>query len=327
MADTGDMATTTAEKEEEMTPEIKDKTAKKTKKKVAKKAAAKKTKKKAASRSSKKYEPFGVDRPMSASSAARILEDIELWKHEKENPKPDTKATAFGSALHCKLLEPEKFDEQFIIAHDAPVNPKTGEAYGRTSKMYQSWLAEMQLAAGKKKIILPEEAVELELMEKEYKPVIDNLVAAGKKNGLQLKCERKVEWVDRETGQPCIGYMDAEIGGVVIDLKTTAEMGENKLHRKCQDSYFMQGAVYAEALKVIDKVERPLVLFVFLRSKPPYSIYTVTMTEKAMELGLKAFRKAIRKYRECAEKKSFKNSRKPVQWEYKKWKEMEIEGV
>lgn len=288
-----------------------------TTKKVAKKVAKKKTR-------SKKYDPFGIDRPMSASSAVRILEDIELWKYEKENPKPDSKATATGSALHCLLLEPEKFDDNFIIATGAPVNPKTNEPFKRGSGKYDTWFETVKLQAGKKKLIFPEEYQELLIMQEAYKPLIDSLV---KIKGKTLHCERKVEWIDEETKHPCIGYIDAEIGGTVLDIKTTTDMSESSLYRKCQDSYFIQAAVYAEALKQVDKIEQPRVILIFLRSKPPYSKFSVIVDSATLELGLKEFRKAIKKYRECAEMKSFKISRTPTKWGYKPWKRREIEGV
>ncbi len=286
-----------------------------------KKVAKKTTKKKAAP---KKYDPFGIDRPMSASSAVRILEDIELWKYEKENPKPDTKATAFGSALHCLLLEPEKFDDNFIIATGAPINPRYGTPFKRGSKSYDEWFETVKLQAGKKKLIFPEEYQELLIMQKEYKHLVDDLVNI---KGYKLNRERPIEWIDEETKQPCTGFIDTEIAGIILDLKTTADMSEDTLYKKCQKSYFIQAAVYADALRQIDDCQHPIVFLVFLRSKAPYTMKIVEVEKETLELGLKEFRKAIRIYQDCAKKKSFKISRTPTKWGYKPWKIREIEGV
>ncbi len=308
-----------------------------TKKKTTKKKAAKKVSKTEKSKStdeivavipeiaipSGKEEDFSINRPMSASSAAMILNtDIEKWKFDKEHPKPDSKATAYGSALHCLLLEPENFNKKFEVDKTAPRN-KSKAIYGRTSQIFQNWLAEAQLRAGTKRVITDDEYKEVLVLQKAYKSLIDELV---KIPGRTLVCERPVQWEDEETGHPCTGFIDAMIGGVILDLKTTSDMTDYMLHKKCENSYFIQAAVYAEAVRKLDGIENPLVMLIFMRSEPPYTIRKIIVDKNTLELGLREFRKAIRIYRECAEKQRFKISSEPTTWGYKYWKAKEIKG-
>lgn len=54
---------------------------------------------------------------------------------ENAGPRPE-----FTHA-HCLILEGQAaFDEQYLVA-GGPVNPKTGEPYGKATKAYAEWIA------------------------------------------------------------------------------------------------------------------------------------------------------------------------------------------
>ncbi len=53
----------------------------------------------------------------------------------------ETPALALGRAAHCLILEGTvAFDRQYCVS-DGPINIKTGETYGKTTKAYAEWLA------------------------------------------------------------------------------------------------------------------------------------------------------------------------------------------
>lgn len=53
----------------------------------------------------------------------------------------ESAALAFGRAIHVLVLEGRaKFDEEFTIS-DGPINAKTGEPFGKTTKAYKEWAA------------------------------------------------------------------------------------------------------------------------------------------------------------------------------------------
>src|SRR5690242_15060601 len=52
----------------------------------------------------------------------------------------------FGTAVHTRILELEKFHETYVTG--GPINPRTGKAYGRDTDKFTSWLADQP--AGKK---------------------------------------------------------------------------------------------------------------------------------------------------------------------------------
>ena len=64
--------------------------------------------------------------------------------HKKINGEiepTESAALAVGRAVHVLVLEGRaRFDEEFLVT-DGPVNPKTGEPFGKTTKAYREWAA------------------------------------------------------------------------------------------------------------------------------------------------------------------------------------------
>ena len=83
---------------------------------------------------------------------ARFIADPPTMQSE------ETDAMRLGSAVHMLALEPERFDEQYWIS-TGPINASTGKPYGRDTKKFADWLAEVE-ANDKRKLILQDEYVE-----------------------------------------------------------------------------------------------------------------------------------------------------------------------
>jgi len=80
---------------------------------------------------------------MSSHRLADFRESPALY-HKKisgEVADSESPALALGRATHCLILEGRMaFDEQYIVS-DGPVNAKTGEPYGKSTKTYSEWLS------------------------------------------------------------------------------------------------------------------------------------------------------------------------------------------
>ncbi len=245
---------------------------------------------------------FGLDRPMSPSSAKSILEDAEIWKWKKEHPEPPKKETAIGSATHCLLLEPEKFDDKFIVREDVPVNKSTQNPFGRTSQKFKDWYAGVEHLLEGKILIMPNEFQELKLIQKKYNNAVDMIVAIGKKKypDSKIEHEREINWIDPVTNHPCKGIIDSMCGNIIMDLKTTGDLSNRTITNKINYEYHIQAAAYADALQQVDGIENPRVYFMFMLSKPPYNIRIKEVTEDVLENGLLEFRRGIALYRNWA---------------------------
>ena len=81
-------------------------------------------------------------RYLSSHLLADFRESPELYRRKTsgEITSADTQSLALGRAVHCLILEGRAaFDEQYLVA-DGPVNPKTGEPYGKATKASAEWL-------------------------------------------------------------------------------------------------------------------------------------------------------------------------------------------
>ena len=82
---------------------------------------------------------------IGAFLSSHLLGDFRktpLLYHKKmtgEIEPGDSSAYQMGRAVHTLILEGRaKFDSEFLIS-DGPVNPKTGECFGKLTKAYKEW--------------------------------------------------------------------------------------------------------------------------------------------------------------------------------------------
>ena len=82
----------------------------------------------------------------------------------------------FGTAAHKYILEgADVFNTEYVVS-DGPINPKTGEPYGKATKAYQEW---EQAQSGK--IIRPEDYATIVTMNNsvQHNATAKKLLAAG----------------------------------------------------------------------------------------------------------------------------------------------------
>ena len=164
--------------------------------------------------------------------------------HKKMNGEiepTESAALAVGRAVHVLVLEGRaKFDEEFLVT-DGPVNPKTGEPFGKTTKAYREWAA----SQSKEVVGGADFAFMSKLRESVWAhPVARELLDDG-------IAEQTVR--TRYCGEPCQIRMDwfrADYGGrpAICDLKTceTLDYFEGDARRF---GYPQQASFYKEVLK------------------------------------------------------------------------------
>ena len=99
------------------------------------------------------HEQSRTGKYLSSHLLADFRESPALY-HKKvtgEIEDKDSSAFVIGRAAHCLILEGRKaFDRDYVVS-DGPINPRTGEAYGRTTKAFAEWAAtqEREIISGK----------------------------------------------------------------------------------------------------------------------------------------------------------------------------------
>ena len=170
--------------------------------------------------------------------------------HKKMNGEiepTESAALAIGRAVHSLILEGRSaFDGEFVVT-DGPVNPKTGEPFGKTTKAYREWTA-----AQSKSVVSGDDFAFMQKLRQSVwsHPVAQTLLDDG-------VAEQTVRTA--YCGEPCQIRMDwfrGDFDGrpVICDLKTceTLDYFEGDARRF---GYPQQMSFYREVLRTASEGE------------------------------------------------------------------------
>lgn len=122
----------------------------------------------------------------------------------------DTAAFQMGRATHALVLGgQDAFDEEYLVSA-GPINPKTGEPFGKLTKAYKDWAATQT-----KKIILTNE---FDFMSKLQESVWAHPKAAELLDGCACECTVRTEFLGEKV-QIRMDAFNPELKAI-IDLKT-----------------------------------------------------------------------------------------------------------
>lgn len=205
----------------------------------------------------------------------------------------ETAAQVFGRAVHAAVLEPERFDTDYIkIPGD--LNRRTKE--GREWRDELLTTHEIMTAEDFDKCIRIREAVHASEKSR-------NLIAGAGDAELSLV------WKDSKTGVKCKARWDRHTpdmdGGAIVDLKTTGDASIRSFERSIyQYGYHRQAAMYLMCAKALDlPVEHYCIIAV--EKDPPYGVQPYRITEGTVEAGEDLIRALLKKYSACMKAKEF----------------------
>jgi len=207
--------------------------------------------------------------------------------------EPDESAAfLMGRATHTLVLEGRaKFDAEFLVS-DGPVNPKTGETFGRNTKAYREWASVQRLPV----VSGPDFNFITKLQASVWThPVAGDLLSDG-------MSERTVRCT--YCGEPCQIRMDwfrEDYNGkpVICDLKTcdTLDWFESDARKF---GYPQQMAFYRRVLETAtDGAVSPDVYFVAVEKREPFRVGVWKLTDQLLEGCAAENERAIAELREC----------------------------
>ena len=157
------------------------------------------------------------DRPeVSASMLKSMATGWRTFEAEyitKTAPRKETAAMMLGTAIHCALLEPERYEHEYVIC--------PAECSDRRTKAYKEWAADADNACR-----IPLSSSDGEIIQR----VLDNCQAnQAVRAVLELpgKVEHEVYWTDQETDVSCRAKVDKLCDQIIIDIKTTDDARKN----------------------------------------------------------------------------------------------------
>lgn len=177
-------------------------------------------------------------------SALKAFKDSPLdFIQYKFREKKQTDAMAFGSLVHCLILEPQEFEERYAILEDGDICAQIGGAKPRATKAYKEWKEIFLCEVGDKIVI----SADMHNMAKSIaKGVNDNRASSKVLRQLTVK-EKRVEWEYKNF--KFMGFLDGEGDKLIADIKTCKDANPKKFQREIISmSYYLQAAMYLTAV-------------------------------------------------------------------------------
>jgi hypothetical protein len=215
------------------------------------------------------------------STLKNLAVSPKRYRHRLDNPKPQTKPMAFGTAIHTAVLEPERFGEEYVMF--------TGK-----QKRGKKWDAFKEENAGKK-ILTRSEYVEAARVRDAVRadPVAMQYLEFGEP-------EVAMVWEDEETGMLCKGRLDwrcSDPDNVPVDLKSASTIEPFLFGRSAgRLLYHVQFSFYSDGFRAITKRD-PLFKVVTVEQDAPHDVAVYNIPDEIADLGRDEYRRLLVKLR------------------------------
>jgi len=201
-----------------------------------------------------------------------------------------TQAMVVGNLIHTMVLEPNKFDDDYVVR--PPMDRRTNAGK----------LAFNQFTA----ILAGRIAVTQEQVDEAE--AIANVVRDNEMAQLLLdncKVEQSIYFTHKHTGMQCKVRPDAWNGSVVIDLKTTADASFRAFQSSAfKYGYFLQAGMIHQALESIN-IKMDKFVFLAVEKESPYALGIYLLDDEALDWGVNQFDFLMQSYSTCMEKNSW----------------------
>jgi len=235
-------------------------------------------------------------------------------KAQMDKHSEPTAAMKLGTAVHCAVLEPKRFDSLYVGAPDIKRNSNAGK------EAYAAWASEN---VGKEII----DGDDLALVKKMREAVRAHEVAATLTTGV---IEQAAYWIDETTGLLCKCKPDAIVfeQGVILDLKTTNDDATEKAFGKAVGNYgyHIQAAFYLdgvkEALKQSSVVDSRSVglqstperfVFLVVEKSAPHGVALFELDFSDLCIGREAYKKYLQELAICQMENYWPSYRQGIQ--------------
>lgn len=237
-----------------------------------------------------------------------------------------TRALDLGQALHCAVLEPERFPSAYIEAPN-PLDPKYEgvlpvadvklkehcKALGISgySKLKKDDLKKAILEVAPESRFWDEVVAEAEAMATVLSEN-DMDLCQGVMASVQSHCkassafskgiaERSIYWEDSETGFLCRGRMDyyREDLGIIFDLKSCVDARYSKFQRDIMNYHYHQKASwYLDGCRALGLPANGFA-WLAIEKEQPYAIGLYMASDEMLELGRAEIRLMLNQFAEC----------------------------
>lgn len=185
--------------------------------------------------------------------------------------KSPTPAMKFGSAVHSYILEPDKFDSQYLVVD---------KIEGRSKKAMEEREA-LELEAAGREVIWSETMNEIMALSDAF----HSHEVASQFLG-NAKVEQSLFWRDEFTQVLLKCRPDIWAPEMIIDLKTTNDASPDSIQRDIASyGYHIQAAMIIDGIKAVTEETIKEFVLLAIEKKPPYAVGMYAIGEHAIEVG------------------------------------------
>ncbi|SDT85647.1 exodeoxyribonuclease VIII [Verrucomicrobium sp. GAS474] len=236
---------------------------------------------------------------VSASMLKAMRRSPAHMRAEMANRK-ETEAMRFGTLLHLRLLEPERYKAECVIippdAPDRPTKAQLAAAKPAPKTVEQiAWWAKFDAETVGKTVIDQEEAFTIERIARNVfaHPIARELLTGEGQNEVSIFA------VDPVTGLPLRCRVDRIKGRVFVDIKKTVNAADWEFSKTVADmGYHLQGALYLRVGALAQLAPEYFVL-IAIEPLPPYAVNCFALGVKSLSRGDEECAALLAQYKEC----------------------------
>lgn len=201
-------------------------------------------------------------------------------RYEEDNQKEPTPSMEFGSALHCAVLEPERFAKEYVT-------------HGKVDKRTKAWKDFCDTNFDK--LFIHEDVLRMADSIRSLpslKMILDDAATV---------VEASASWTDDETGVLCKGRFDIYNRDLetTSDIKTTRSASPDGFALEVfKNGYHIQGALYRRACRILGLPCSDFIFFC-VENKAPFCAAAYRLQDEVIDLGEAQVVQYLKRLKEC----------------------------
>jgi len=230
---------------------------------------------------------YFLNKKLNFSSLKEIDRSPAHFKYKLEHKEPSTPAMAFGSLVHCLILEPQTLADRYIEAPKCDRRTKEGKA------IYEAFLS----TSNGKEVVSSDDMAQAQEIAKIVlsSAEVQKIISQG-------KAEQTLEGII--DGVEMKGRLDFIADSFILDVKTCQDANPksksfsafsksiHKFHYDAQ-AYIYQALVRQSTGKTLPYI------FLAIEKEAPYGFALYHLPAEYLEIGQKKVEKWLRSYKKC----------------------------
>lgn len=246
---------------------------------------------------------YHADKNFVSASGLKKLKESPAHFKEAETDKEETEAMQFGSAYHCFILEPEKFEKEYYVFDDSGIySVLIGEGFKspRSTKQYKEWMESEMRLVGERKSISKDWFSQITAMkEKLMRHPYAKMLLSGGYNEQGYMGE-----IETEAGRINVKFKPDHVNEgkkIIVDLKTTKDASDDGFSRAAGEmSYHIQAALYSDLMEKMSGDNLPYKFFFIAQEKrAPYAFNLFESSAQFISQGRFEYEMLLQLYKYC----------------------------